>query len=105
MTSVTNLNSGNFDKFVKDDIVVIDFWAEWCGPCKIMSPTFEEVAKEFKGRAKFGKINVDDETELAQRYNVMSIPTLMFFRDGKQVDEAIGVISKESLIKKIKDIK
>lgn len=105
MPSTTNLTSGNFDKFIKDDTVVVDFWAEWCGPCKMMDPIFEETAKELKGRAKFGKVNVDDETDLAQRFNVMSIPTLLFFRDGGQADRTIGLISKDGLIKKIKEIK
>ena len=77
----------------------------WCGPCKILSPTVEEVAHEFKDRAKFAKVNVDENLELAQRFGVMSIPTLIFFRDGKQVDATVGVISKEELVKKIKDIK
>ena len=100
--NITNLNSENFDKFVKDGAVAVDFWAEWCGPCKIMGPIFEEAAGEIKDKAKFGKVNVDENSDLAQRFQVMSIPTLIFFRDGKQVDRVAGVIEKEEIAKKIK---
>ncbi len=102
---ITELTKKNFDKFVKEDKVVVDFWATWCGPCKIMASIFEDTARELKDKAKFARINVDDNSELAQRFQVMSIPTLIFFRDGEQVDRAIGVIPKEEIVKKIKEIK
>jgi len=103
--NVTDLTSKDFDKFVKEDKVVIDFWAPWCGPCKMMGPVFEEVAGEMKDKAKFGKVNVDEEGELAQRFQVMSIPTLIVFRDGEQVDRISGLASKEDLVEKIKGAK
>ena len=102
---VTELNSENFDKFIREDKVVVDFGAEWCGPCKMLGPIFEETAKEMKDKAKFGKINVDDNSDLAQRFQVMSIPALIFFRDGQQVERIVGVLSKEELVKKIEEIK
>ena len=102
---VTELDKKTFDKFIKEDKVVVDFWASWCGPCKILSPIVEEVASEMKDKAKFAKVNVDDNLELAQKFQVMSIPTLIFFRDGKQADRTVGVISKEEIEKKIKNIK
>ena len=105
VTNLTELDKKNFDKFVKEDKVVVDFWAPWCGPCKIMAPIFHEVAKEMDGKTKFAKVNVDDNLELAQRFDVMSIPTTIFFRDGQQVDRIIGAVGKEQLVKTIKAIK
>lgn len=102
---IIELDKKTFDKFIKEDKVVVDFWASWCGPCKILSPIVEEVASEMKDKAKFAKINVDDNLELAQKFQVMSIPTLIFFRDGKQADRTVGVISKEEIEKKIKNLK
>ncbi len=97
------LNSSNFKEFTKQGVTVIDFWAEWCGPCKIMSPIFDQVAKEMKGHAKFGKVDVDQENEIAQEYEIMSIPTILIMKDGEQVDRSVGVIDKEDLIEKIKE--
>ncbi|MBU0907768.1 MAG: thioredoxin [Nanoarchaeota archaeon] len=102
---VKELTSNTFDGFVKEDKVVIDFWAPWCGPCKMMGPIFEEAASDMKDKVKFGKVNVDEGSDLAQRFGVMSIPTIMFFRDGRPVDKVVGVLPKEDLIKKIKEIK
>ncbi len=102
---VTELDKKTFDKFIKEDKVVVDFWASWCGPCKILSPIVEETASEMKDKAKFAKVNVDENLELAQKFQVMSIPTLIFFRDGKQMDKTVGVISKEEIEKRIKNLK
>jgi thioredoxin 1 len=102
---ISELTSKNFDEFIKSDKVIIDFSAEWCGPCKMLAPVFEDVAKEMKDKAKFGKVDVDKESDLAQRFQVMAVPTLVFFRDGEQVDRVAGLLSKENLIEKIKKIK
>lgn len=102
---VKELTSENFDEFVKNDKVVVDFWAPWCGPCKMMGPIFEEAAGDVKDTVKFGKVNVDESSDLAQKFGVMSIPTLMFFRDGQAVDKVVGVLPKEDLVKKAKEIK
>ena len=102
---ITNLKSKNFSEFVKKGTAVVDFWAVWCGPCKIMEPIFDEVAEELKGKVKFGKVNVDENSEIAQKFEVMSIPTLIIFKEGKQIDRVIGVIEKEDLIDKIKSVK
>lgn len=102
---IKDLSSDDFDKFVKEDKSVIDFWAHWCGPCRMMGPIFEEAAKDLKDKAKFGKVNVDENSDLAQRFGVMSIPTIIFFRDGKPVDKTVGVLQKEEIIKKVKEIK
>lgn len=103
--NVSDLTSENFDKFIKEDKIVIDFWAPWCGPCKMMGPVFEEAAGEMKDKVKFGKVNVDDEGELAQRFQVMSIPTLIVFRDGEQIDRISGLVSKKDLVDRVKSAK
>lgn len=97
------LNSENFDEFIAKGKNVVDFWAEWCGPCKMMAPVFEEVAKAFKGKIGFGKVNVEDNGELAEKFGVMGIPTLVFFRDGKEVSRNSGFVDSESLKDMVKE--
>ena len=77
--------------------VVLDFWATWCGPCRIMGPVIEELAKEYEGKVVVGKVDVDNEPDLAQRFNVMSIPTMLLFKDGKIMATHIGVTPKSTL--------
>jgi len=100
---IKNLTSKEFDNFIKTGISVVDFYADWCSPCKIMEPILKELAEEEKG-VKFAKIDVDNEQELAQRFDVMSIPTLIFFNGKEQADRITGVVEKEELIKRIKKI-
>ena len=80
-----------------DKPVFVDFWAEWCGPCRIVSPTVEELSKEYNDKVNFVKVNVDENNELASKYNVFSIPTLAIFRNGKLIAQTAGAASKESL--------
>ncbi|MBS3099573.1 thioredoxin [Candidatus Pacearchaeota archaeon] len=103
--SYTDLDAKKFDDFVKKGVAVIEFWAEWCGPCKIMGPVFEEVAEKTRGKTKFGKVNVDSNNEIAQKFGVMSIPTLIFFKDGEPVDRSVGVIDESNLKKRIERIR
>lgn len=102
--SVITITSKNFEEEVsKSDIpVLLDFWASWCGPCKMVSPIVDEVAQEVSGVAKVGKINVDEEPELAQAFNIMSIPTLIVIDNGKLVNRVVGVRSKEEIIEMVK---
>ncbi len=97
------LNDENFEEAVLTSSLptLVDFWAPWCGPCKAMGPVIEEVAKELEGRAVVGKVNVDDHPQLAQSYNVLSIPTLVFFKGGKVVDQFVGALAKELLLEKM----
>ena len=92
-----NLNKENFEQEVikSDKTVLVDFWATWCGPCQMIAPVVEDIAKE--GKVKVGKVNVDDEQELAITYGVMSIPTLIFFKNGNPVKEVVGFHSKSEL--------
>ena len=84
--------------------VLVDFWAEWCGPCKMIGPTIEELAVEFDGKAKVAKVNVDEQPKLAQQYGVRSIPTLLFFRDGKVAEQLVGAAQKDTLAEKLNNL-
>lgn len=94
------INSENFEKEVlnSNEPVLVDFYADWCGPCKMMAPVVEELAGELQGKAKVGKINVDENQDLAMKYNVMSIPTLIIFKDGKEFKRFVGVRDKNELL-------
>lgn len=93
----------NFDQEVlgSKGVALVDFFAQWCGPCQMMSPTIDELAQEFEGKAVIGKVDVDKSPELAGQYGVMSIPTIVIFRDGKEVNKIIGAQSKEVLLEAI----
>lgn len=92
------LNSANFDSAIAKGTVLVDFWAEWCGPCRMFIPVFEELSKEMK-KVKFAKVNITQDEEIAQKFGVMSIPTLILFRDGKEVGRTMGALPKDMLKK------
>jgi thioredoxin 1 len=97
-TSVVVLNESNFDSEVQDGVVLVDFWATWCGPCKMQGPIVEEVAEQVQGRAKVTKLDVDTAPEVAQRFNIRSIPTLVVFKNGKPEKQFVGVTKAETLV-------
>ena len=98
-----NFTDDNFEEEVlKSEVpVLVDFYAEWCGPCKMMAPVIDELAKEYEGKWKIGKLNVDENPNVAGKFGVQSIPTLLFFKNGEAVDKAIGFQSKETLVSKL----
>ncbi|KRF30459.1 thioredoxin [Paenibacillus sp. Soil787] len=95
--SVKQISDATFNNEIEAGIVLVDFWAPWCGPCKIIAPILDELSAEIGNTAKIVKINVDDNPESAAKYNVMSIPTLLVFKDGQLVDQLVGVQPKEKL--------
>jgi thioredoxin 1 len=98
------LTTQNFEDTVKEGITLVDFWAPWCGPCRMIAPHIEAIASEMP-EIKVGKLNVDSSPEIAAKFGIMSIPTVMIFKNGKAQDTTIGVVPKQVLIDKIKAVK
>lgn len=98
--AVVTVTETNFDQDVlkSDKPVLVDFWASWCGPCRMVSPIVDEIGNESDGRYRVGKVNVDEQPDLAARYNVMSIPTLMVFKNGELAKTSVGVRSKQDIL-------
>ena len=98
------ITDANFDEVVlkSDKPVLVDFWAEWCGPCRMVGPVVEELAKEYEGKAVIGKMNVDFHPNISVKYGIRSIPTLLFFKGGQLVDRQVGAVPKSALETKLK---
>jgi len=103
--SLLHLTDTNFKKEVLESPLpaLVDFWAPWCGPCRIIAPLIDEVAKEYQGKMVVAKVNVDESPRVATQYAVMSIPTIIFFKGGKVMDQAVGALNKPDLKRKIEE--
>lgn len=103
--NIKELNESNFSKETEKGVILVDFFAQWCGPCKILAPILEELSEEMKDHASFGKIDIDKQVKLASTYQVTSIPTLVLFKDGKEVDRIVGLKDAKALKEFIKKAK
>ena len=103
MAEILNTTDAKFSDTVSelDKLVVVDMWAEWCGPCKMMEPVLEEIAEEYSDKLKVVKLNIDQNQDTPLKFGVMNIPTLIFFRDGKEIDRVIGAFPKKQLLNRI----
>ncbi|HQH18099.1 MAG TPA: thioredoxin [Bacteroidales bacterium] len=101
---ITELTEDHFETFIQSGTVLVDFYADWCKPCKIQAPIIEEVQKELAGKIKIGKINIDNHSSVANQFGIRSIPTLIIFKNGKPAKQLIGITSKEDIISAIETI-
>ena len=103
---VVELTAGNFDQEVvrAQTPVLVDLWAAWCGPCRMIAPVVEELAQKYQGKMKMGKLNVDDHPQIAAQFRIMNIPTLLLFKGGQEVDRIVGVVPKEEFIRRIEKV-
>ena len=99
MAEVKELDAAGFEAAVETGVTIVDFWATWCGPCKMVGPIVAEIAEEYEGKVKVGKVNVDEEPVLAMQYNVTAIPTLFVFKNGEVADQIVGFAQKDDIVK------
>ena len=101
MGKYLELNASNFNDTIKEGVTLVDFWAPWCGPCRMIAPVIEELANDYDGKAKICKVNTDEEQDIAIQYGIRSIPTILFFKDGHLVDKMVGAAGKQVIAEKL----
>ena len=104
MGKYIDLNNDNFEATVTEGVSLVDFWAPWCGPCRMIAPVIEELAEEFEGKAAICKVNTDEEQDLAVKFGVRSIPTILIMKNGEVVETMVGAASKEAFAEKINNL-
>lgn len=101
MGKYVELTVSNFDEVTKEGVSLVDFWAPWCGPCRMIAPVIEELATEYEGKANICKVNTDEEQDIAVKYGIRSIPTILFFKNGEVVEQMVGAASKQAFADKL----
>jgi thioredoxin 1 len=101
MGKYVELTVSNFEEVTKEGVSLVDFWAPWCGPCRMIAPVIEELAVEFEGKANICKVNTDEEQDIAVKYGIRSIPTILFFKNGEVVEQMVGAASKQAFADKL----
>jgi len=101
MAKYVELSNDNFEATLAEGITMVDFWAPWCGPCRMIAPVVEELAEDFEGKATIAKVNTDEEQDIAVKYGIRSIPSILFFKNGEVVDQMVGAASKDAFADKI----
>ena len=104
MAKYIELTPANFEEVTKEGVCMVDFWAPWCGPCRMIAPVIEELSGDFEGKAKICKVNTDEEQDLAVKYGIRSIPTILFMKNGEVVDQMVGASSKQAFADKINSL-
>jgi len=104
MGKYIDLTSENFEATLSEGVALVDFWAPWCGPCRMIAPVIEKLAEEFDGKAKVCKVNTDEEQDIAVKFGIRSIPTIIFFKDGEMVDQVVGAQSEAALTEKLNSL-
>jgi thioredoxin 1 len=104
MAKPIELTEANFNETIAEGVTLVDFWAPWCGPCRMIAPVIEELAEDFDGRAKIAKVNTDEQQNIAIQFGIRSIPTLIIFKDGQPVDQVIGAVPKQVFSSKLEAV-
>jgi len=104
MGKTVELNESNFESAIAEGVTMVDFWAPWCGPCRMVAPIVDELASEYEGKANICKVNTDENQDIAVKYGIRSIPSILFFKNGEQVDTIVGAVSKQTFEQKLNSL-